>query len=248
MCGIFFSCSRQTPILPCKIICEYLNRRGPDSFNTIHREFDEESLHIAPHFPNSKISLTFAASVLSLRGNSLTEQPLEDLQTGSIFCWNGEAWKIKDGVCEGNDAKLVFDVLLEAIKSNATSSSVDDAVMSAFHNVSGPSAFVFYDGLRHKIFYGRDRLGRRSLLQSVDSDGALIISSICHPAQFETWTEVKSGWMYILDLAEYARRGPLQAVVSRNGQSLNNQSQNSASDEFGNIWPEGLHSVVHTPQ
>lgn len=198
-----------------------------------------------------KASVIFSASVLSLRGNSVAEQPLEDPRTGSILCWNGEAWKINETVCQGNDAKLVFDALLQATKPNTTPSSDEEtayAVVNAFRGVSGPSAFVFYDGLSQKIFYGRDRLGRRSLLQRADSNGNLLISSVCHPIASETWTEVKAGWICILDLAKYTHRDPRQAGIGKYGESIDDPPENCKPNQNGEILLEGLCFLVHTPR
>lgn len=206
---------------------------------------------MATDSPELKASLTFSTSVLSLRGNSIAEQPLEDPQTGSILCWNGEAWKINDRVCKGNDAKAVFDVLLQAIKPNVIPSSAEEtalAVINALRNVSGPGAFVFYDGLNQKIFYGRDRLGRRSLLQTADSSGNLLISSVCHPSESETWTEVKAGWMCVLDLTKYIHRGPCQANITKHGESIDDSLGKLELGHIGETVLKGLYVLVHTPR
>lgn len=237
-------------MIPSTITCEYIKRRGPDCYNTIYREFNGGSLQ-ASDSPELKASMIFSTSVLSLRGNFIAEQPLEDSQTGSILCWNGEAWKINDRVCEGNDAKAVFDELLQAVKPNMIPSSAEKtalAVINALRNVSGPGAFVFYDGLNQNVFYGRDRLGRRSLLQAVDSSGNLLISSVCHPSGFETWTEVKAGSMCVLDLTKYIHRGPYQANIYEHEESFNDSLGKPKLGHIGETLLEGLYVLVHTPR
>lgn len=255
MCGIFFSYSLHEAATPCPITYEYLQRRGPDSSNTICREFRRHGLQVIPDAPELKVSMIFSASVLSLRGDSIVEQPLEDPRTSSILCWNGEAWKINDTICEGNDAKLVFDLLLEATRATKkedrsnTSSDEDTAqlVMKAFEKVSGPSAFVFYDGVNQNVFYGRDRLGRRSLLHRAESNGRLLISSVCHPLESNTWTEVQAGCVCVLDLERYTHHGLRQAHIMKQGESTGNPPDRLKLEHTEEALFDGLFCLVQTP-
>lgn len=250
MCGIYVSCSRQTLETPCAVTCDLIKRRGPDSFKTIYREFTGYGLQIAKDATKPKASLTFSASVLSLRGDAVTEQPLEDSRTGSILCWNGEAWKINDTSCKGNDAKFVFDTLLQANTPKTSQSSDEErasAFVTAFRNISGPSAFVFYDGMNHKIFYGQDRLGRRSLLHRVDPDGNLLISSVAHPLASETWTEVSTGWICILDLAKYTNQDFHQAGIAKYRKAVLDPPDERKQTYGREILLEGLSFLVFAP-
>ncbi len=250
MCGIFFSCSPQTTVAPCTATCEYLKRRGPDSFNTLHREL-QCSVPVDADPPELKASLIFSASVLSLRGNTIIEQPLENPRTGSILCWNGEAWKFNDITCTGNDAQLVFNRLLQAIKPNTTSPFDTQAmhnVINTLRKVSGPSAFVFYDALNQRVFYGRDRLGRRSLLQRANSNGDILVSSVCQPSVSETWTEVKAGWIYVLDLATYRRQGLKRADTVEHEERIDDSPEKLKQSHIGEALLAGLTILVQTPR
>jgi len=171
MCGIFFSCSERDHCYPSETLLETLQRRGPDSVSTILR-----SIKIGPaasqksglETQTTTCSLTFVSTVLSLRGNSLASQPLEDPSCGSILCWNGEAWKTTTGAIQGNDAKVVFDLLLDVTQSpkeKATDYSPADEeklqhVVKTIGSIAGPYAFVFYDAPSQRLFYGRDALVR----------------------------------------------------------------------------------------
>lgn len=250
MCGIYVSCSRHSYVAPCPVICDHLKRRGPDSLKTIYREFTGHGLQRAEDDPKPKALLTFTASVLSLRGDSVTEQPLEDPRTGSILCWNGEAWKINGTLCKGNDTKFVFDILLQATKPETAPSSdeeIDHAFVNLFRSISGPSAFVFYDGVNHKIFYGRDRLGRRSLIHRVEPDGTLLISSVRQSSTAEAWTEVKAGWMAVLDLAKYTYQDFHQADVAKYGEVVVDSPEECKQTHFRETSLEGLNFLVLAP-
>ncbi|MCJ1349818.1 hypothetical protein MMC31_008059 [Peltigera leucophlebia] len=208
MCGILFSCTDQKVVDSSD--CHYadLRRRGPDSFKTIQRQILGKRPNSARE-ANSCISyLNFTATVLSLRGNLVVEQPLEDAQSGSILCWNGEAWKVNGTTIVGNDAVVIMNLLVEAVGSHYTSSMKDkapdgattEAVLDVMSSISGPFAFLFFDAKSQMIFYGRDPLGRRSLLHNIATDGALSLSSIYQHTGTDGWTEVEAGCIYRFDL------------------------------------------------
>jgi hypothetical protein len=125
-------------------------------------------------------------------------QPLVDSETESVLCWNGEAWKIGGERVQGNDTERVFNLFLQAVKHDATNSV--DRMTDAIATISGPFAFVFYDAVNSRIFYSRDCLGRRSLLEGFDQDGNLKICSICDSASVDCFKEVGTDGVYMIDL------------------------------------------------
>ncbi|KEF56405.1 uncharacterized protein A1O9_07986 [Exophiala aquamarina CBS 119918] len=151
MCGIFLSVAKARPRLPDDEAVISLKARGPDSYKVFQ-------VDLAPH----DLHLTLASSVLALRGDAVQEQPLVDQATGCILCWNGEAWKIHGKSVLANDSSEVFSLLLSASTSSEHESSQN--ISSVLSSIDGPFAFVFYNALTSTIYYGRDKLGRRSLL------------------------------------------------------------------------------------
>ena len=211
MCGIFFSCSQERHQPPSNALLDHLKRRGPDAADSMLLSVTLKT--IALQNSGSKVQtrtcfLNFLSTVLSLRGSSVVRQPLRDLGSGSILCWNGEAWKIGSQLIQGNDAEHVFDAFLDAIKRH--SDNVDGMLASRDHSlqivvdvlssITGPYAFVFYDAQHHRVFYGRDVLGRRSLLIRRSSTTIIELSSICDPIGSEDWLEVEANGIYVLDL------------------------------------------------
>lgn len=141
--------------------------------------------------------LTFTSTVLALRGDHVAKQPLVDEGTGSVLCWNGEAWKIQGKPVEGNDGEAVLRLLLEASRSEASHS----AVIEALRAIEGPFAFMYLDKRASRIYYGRDRLGRRSLLYKQGETFSL--SSIADvPA--DGWQEVEAEGIYDISLSQDA--------------------------------------------
>lgn len=197
MCGIHACISRVGPQRPSQALQDALHNRGPDHLG---RSKVEQS------FPSNICStwLSFTSTVLALRGDHTTEQPFQDHVTDSVLCWNGEAWKIKGEVVMGNDGQAVFDLLCSTSQSMASGPESITAVLQAIRSISGPFAFVFYDNARGLVYFGRDRLGRRSLLYDYeDISGALQLASIAEPTG-GSWKEVEADAVYILDLSNEA--------------------------------------------
>ncbi|KAF2682272.1 hypothetical protein K458DRAFT_307800 [Lentithecium fluviatile CBS 122367] len=197
MCGIFFSLSRHGFVTPDSRTEQLLKNRGPDSLGTEHILISNDG-----DTPSSKLHATFISTVLSLRGTALTEQPLKDADTGSILCWNGEAWTIAGQPVSGSDSRAVYDALFIARGTDANISrlSAIEATVQVLSSIRGPYAFVFYDARSRCIFYGRDCLGRRSLLRKTND--ALVLSSVCDNATGESWAEIEADGIYLLDLNE----------------------------------------------
>lgn len=221
MCGIFFSLSTSGPVLPAEETATLLRNRGPDSFqeHTIRVEIP----HSQESFEKSKpvsLSLTFISTVLALRGDHVYAQPLIDDASKSVLCWNGEAWKIDGVPVQGNDTELIFSLFLEAVKApkakdGEATSSADSlgGICNLISNISGPFSFVFYDGINSRIYFSRDCLGRRSLLQGVDEEGDLRICSICDGTSSAHFEEVDTNGLYMIDLAHAFRNDSFDSTV-----------------------------------
>jgi asparagine synthetase B (glutamine-hydrolysing) len=203
MCGIFCSISRHGFINPDGATKELLTNRGPDASGRHQVTVDTED--------SSRLHATFHSTVLSLRGQSIVEQPLRDAEISSIFCWNGEAWSIGGEVVTDNDSQIVFEKLRSASSGVDSSEASIQAVITLLASIRGPYAFVFYDAPRKLLYYGRDCLGRRSLLRKATIDGSLILSSVCDNANGESWAEVEADGIYLLDICHLS---PNQSLLS----------------------------------
>lgn len=211
MCGIFFSCSQEEHRPASDALSDYLQRRGPDGADSISPSVTLEtkaSRHSGPNMQKRTYFLTFLSTVLSLRGSSVVRQPLRDPESGSSLCWNGEAWKIGNQSIQGSDAEYVFDLFLNATKRHRDNADHTPAspnhslqgVVDILSSITGPYAFVLYDAQHHRVFYGRDALGRRSLLISRYTTKDIVLSSVCDPADSEHCMEVEADGIYVLDL------------------------------------------------
>jgi asparagine synthetase B (glutamine-hydrolysing) len=115
-----------------------------------------------------------------------------DAATGFVLCWNGEAWGIRGEPVKGNDGEAVLALLAEASRGAGD-------VMDVLRAIEGPFAFIYLDKPAKRLYYGRDRLGRRSLL--VKNGVPFVLSSIAE-TPVDGWSEVEANGCYTLDLSE----------------------------------------------
>jgi asparagine synthetase B (glutamine-hydrolysing) len=174
MCGIFFSASPRASISPSNETVRNLESRGPNSIKEHYVAVAIQGEGVPGLEADLMVRLTFVSTVLALRGDHIQIQPMIDESTGSVFCWNGEAWKINGQTLTGNDTVHVFQSLLQATK---TLQSATNGIENVLTNIAGPYAFVFYDALSHTVYFGRDRLGRRSLMVSKNQEGEFVLAS-----------------------------------------------------------------------
>lgn len=184
MCGIHVVVSA-SPIgdIPTDVHRRLCNR-GPD--------------HLATHATSlGDVHVALTSTVLALRGDHIARQPFVDEQTGSVFCWNGEAWKIRHADVSGNDGEAIANLLHAACQCAPTERQ--DAIMKVLRSIDGPFAFVFFDKPSRMLYFGRDRLGRRSLVFRSDGNG-LVLSSVAD-SKDPQWIEVEADGIYSLSLA-----------------------------------------------
>ena len=216
MCGIFCSLGTVRPLSPNDEIGRRLINRGPDSIKTIEAIYPQTAAREHDAAP-SDIHVTLCSTVLSLRGSVTVVQPYQDPDGKYTLCWNGEAWSIGRKSASGNDTRAIHKLLADALESSSTvENSCQHALESAsmvagaLSQVAGPYAFVLLDHAHHRLFFGRDFLGRRSLLKQVTHDGDLIISSITDGDPANGWTEVEAAGVYCIDLPN---TGPVAATA-----------------------------------
>ncbi|GJD06594.1 Asparagine synthetase domain-containing protein 1 [Galdieria sulphuraria] len=133
---------------------DFLQRRGPDSFR------------IKCYSLYFQRSLELQAAVLSLRGNRVVEQPLEDS-------------------FEENDT-LVLSKLLGQLVFRHRNSGRDNNwkplysdILELLDSLPGPWSIIYYISSLRCLIFGRDVIGRRSLLLGkTGDDQSIFISSV----------------------------------------------------------------------
>ncbi len=130
-----------------------INRRGPD---------------LSGNCPIALNGCKFTAhcSVLSQQGSQPCPQPLKC--TNYILLWNGEMY---DHDASHSDTQIIADRL------QACDGSIE-SVLDIFRQINGPFTFIMLQLDRDRIFFGRDKFGRRSL---VCNSGLTLISNLAPP-------------------------------------------------------------------
>jgi len=191
MCGIFCHVSKHRRVELSPDDADRLSRRGPDALR---------SHEVTTTTGGHEWLLTFSSSVLALRGDQIQAQPVIDEATGSVFCWNGEAWLFNGSRLTGNDTDIVSKHLFQSVPALP----VEEALTQVLRKIAGPYAFVFYDAKSSQLYFGRDGLGRRSLLISHGSGRGdeLTVSSVAVSTSIQEAHEVEAPFIYCVDLKE----------------------------------------------
>jgi asparagine synthetase B (glutamine-hydrolysing) len=138
-----------------------IKRRGPDSQSWVEKAFLDED-------GNACGGIAMHSAVLHLRGLHRCDQPVQDAH-GNMLCWNGEVFGGNLPVeHDQSDTPAVFRALVTAANENPHSA---DAIMGTLQQIEGPFAFIFWHASTQQLWYGRDRLGRRSLLMRKPTEG-----------------------------------------------------------------------------
>ena len=168
-----------------------LCNRGPDHLGEAQAKIEKDG---------GTSWLSFTSTVLALRGGHVQVQPFIDRQTSSVLCWNGEAWRIDSELVVGNDGQRIFERLMQASSQKLSESNT--AVLDVLRNISGPFAFIFLDKIHGQIYFGRDRLGRRSLLYNTESHPSCMEFASTSDHGSSSWKEVEADAIYQLSSSD----------------------------------------------
>lgn len=149
-------------------------------------------------FTNKSIHYLLLSSVLSLR-QPFTRQPM--VQLGLILQYNGELYDERN-FC-GNDTKFVFDRLQTAVASVMDGSggpNRESAILSAVSDLNGEYAFVVTDLVENTVYFGKDSVGKRSLLYFLEANEVVVASVLPNK---EDIVECKGGIVYKVDLKSF---------------------------------------------
>ncbi|KAL0490801.1 asparagine synthetase domain-containing protein [Acrasis kona] len=173
-------------------IANVITPRGPDGTH-----------HVQEHIDGSNVTLF--GSLLALRGLP-TPQPLVDQSKNHVLCWNGEVFgdeqiyqQIKNRLSGANDTAFLMDQLSQY-------DTVEQS-LNLFSKVEGPFSFIYLNRQNYLLF-GRDIMGRRSLLYSLQSNSYFALSSTacalhCSDSlEVTVWEEIPNNGIYHLDLSQ----------------------------------------------
>lgn len=198
MCGIFLSVRRtavsKNPHVH-KEIKAAIDKRG---------DFDCSSSHVDTIDTSGQFwTLEFYASVLSLRSCVKSLQPLVDT-AGNVLLFNGEIFEYEDEneTIELNGMKSDTEYLYQKLNQ----SSDMENILSVISSIRGPYSFIFYDKSEERLYFGRDFIGRRSLILFQSSEEIIISSVSCEASHLNDLyrvSEIKSDGIKYVDFKSF---------------------------------------------
>ncbi|KAK8753792.1 hypothetical protein OTU49_001603 [Cherax quadricarinatus] len=183
MCGICFMCGwsisaqmLQEQVLSC---CSSLSNRGPDAC----------AMTLVPI--TAEVVGLFEGCLLWLQGDQPTTQPLLD-HRGNLLLWNGDilaGLQITKGM---SDTQYI---------SESLSTKEEADITSFLGNIKGPWALIYYQKHTQRLYFGRDVLGRHSLLWRLPSatSRVFLIASVCR--QDDRVKEIPALGLYYVDFS-----------------------------------------------
>lgn len=131
-------------------------------------------------------TLHLSSSLLQLRGSSAVPAPHHHPTTRNILLWNGEIFGGLDIPPGQNDGSLLLEALSTASTAADDTNSEgeeeeESPVIEVLSRIRGPWAVVFWQASTSTLWFGRDVMGRRSLLVQLptpESGGQLILASV----------------------------------------------------------------------
>ncbi|KAG0273826.1 hypothetical protein BGZ95_010357 [Linnemannia exigua] len=180
MCGILFSIQdknvdpKENYDPTWSTLQELNSRRGPSAQDSHSVTISQPSSTSQEDPMWSNINMTFYGAVLHLRGDQVTRQPHVS-PTGNILLWNGE---IFDGIPvdhHENDGRVLMNQLEVISARDQGAQEHKQDFLDLMARIEGPYAFVYFHVLSQTLYFGRDCLGRRSLLwHKSDQNGSII--------------------------------------------------------------------------
>ena len=157
MCGIL--CVIQNESCTCNLddlrqkIERDLKNRGPDVQNSVTIE------------DNSSFRIYFHATLLWLRGAQPFIQPVQ--RDGNVLLWNGDLYdtELPDGISD-------TELLTQQLSCGETHFDI----RKVLSQIKGPGSYIFYNERLKTLWFGRDVLGRHSLLATIEKCHTIIAS------------------------------------------------------------------------
>ena len=228
------------------LLLNALAPRGPDHQASVI--VSHPAKEAPPTCPSpSPYPFLLTATTLHIRGPSPTPQPLRLSPSSSLLLFNGELFSTLSSQPTHNDGLLLLAALLDA-----------PSPLPVLASTRGPYSLFYYDAVRGRLWIGRDRYGRRSLLVRWGKRG-LAVSSVAVEAVEEgegEWEELPPTGLLCVDLARSVEEGALCVDVHYAEQYREAAPSLPASRRIGSvkeayvepsILPSGRHAASFPP-
>ncbi|KAJ3179502.1 hypothetical protein HDU85_004775 [Gaertneriomyces sp. JEL0708] len=127
-------------------------------------------------------------------------QPLID-EHSNVLCFNGEVFGGVRVASDECDTAVLSRMLAEVLRGATNVHDAEEKVLRLFEKIEGPYAFVLFMSRFKRLYFGRDLMGRRSLLWNINSTTSsdFIISSVGDTSVTDL-EDVPADGMYCIDI------------------------------------------------
>lgn len=157
-----------------------MKSRGPDYTSFLEYTFNDSGLNtfsykLDENSPNINICnieeniIYCISSVLSLRGNSITRQPIIN-EKGDFLCYNGEIYSTSNKNISKdvniNDGEYLFSELTQIFSDEKSKSNENsgNALLNMLTNIDSDHSLVYYNNQIKSLYINKDLFGKRSLI------------------------------------------------------------------------------------
>ena len=157
---------------------------------------------------SSTYSFLLAATVLHLRGPTPTAQPFTSPASvpAPLLCFNGEIYHgLPSLTPHSNDTAALYELL---------SVNPHTSPLLPLSTLDAEYAFTYYQPATATLWFGKDVMGRRSLLAAMGEEGGLCVASVVLDCVDEwaeqDWTEVPISGIFSVDVSRWAETAALE--------------------------------------
>ncbi|XP_057331145.1 asparagine synthetase domain-containing protein CG17486 [Microplitis mediator] len=156
----------------CGIFCYiYHPNQNDDKWNLIKDDISKrgpDSLNLYCHVLNEQLIGKFAAGVLWMQGPEPKVQPCVD-DEGNILLWNGD---IFSGPLKSENESDTFTLL--------THLKLSKNILETISLIEGPFSLIYYQKSTNLLYFGRDFIGRHSLLIKIVKNKFVMLTSVAN--------------------------------------------------------------------
>ena len=178
--------------LPLEMFVPQLQRRGPDE--TYFRDVK----------PNSSTVIKMCSTLLSMRG--LEPQAANTVMNDNVLLYNGEIYEgfpdhVLNSVSTDSCSKISDGTLMLHYLNELTRNNSDGLRPENLDQLRGPWSFVYWHESSQRLYFGRDVLGRRSLMIRTIPGRSIIIASTPPPGKNDGFVESPPNGIGYLDFS-----------------------------------------------
>ncbi|XP_074094165.1 asparagine synthetase domain-containing protein 1 isoform X2 [Cotesia typhae] len=177
MCGIFcyiYYKNEKNDEIQWDLIKDNISKRGPDKLSSYSQTLNDQLLG------------NFAAGVLWMQGPEPKVQPCVD-DEGNILLWNGDIFSGPLKIENKSDTSALLTHL-----------KLSKNILETINLIEGPFSLIYYQKSTNLLYFGRDFIGRHSLLVKIVKNKSFMLASTANK-NIDNIIELSACGIFIMD-------------------------------------------------